>query len=134
MALRLRNSSGDIEDEDEEDGDAIDDNSTLELAKEEFCIWPMHSFTQEHSQTILYLIKVLVSSGGNIYAVNSMGHSPFSQVKQIPELKAEMVYLTRWSLLLFFEAVRVSDDLTNSCSFQRVAESTDMGRHIVGFL
>ena len=81
----------------------------------------------------LYLLKLLVSNGGNIYAENSMGYSPLSLIKDAA-LKADMVYQTRRSLLLFLEAVCVTDDHTNNKSFQRVAENSDLTNFILGFL
>ena len=59
------------------------------------------------------LIRWLVSNGCNIYAENSKGHTPLSTA-QDKALKADMVYLTRRPLLLFFEAVCVADDLKHS--------------------
>ena len=45
-----------------------------------------------------------------------------------------MVFLTRSSLLLFFETVCEADDLKNGDALQRVAENDDLGRYIINFL
>ena len=79
------------------------------------------------------LIRELVSSGGSIDVENSKGCSPLSLAKDAT-LKADMVYLTRGSVLLFFEAVCAANDLTCQNSFPRVAANSDLRRYIVGFL
>ena len=76
------------------------------------------------------LIRSFVSKGGNIHAENSKGHTPLSMV-QDPMLKSDMVYITRRSLLLFFEAVSAADVQENPRSLARVAGSTDLKGYIM---
>ena len=78
------------------------------------------------------LIRLLVCNGSDIYAEDASGKAPLHLVKD-PSVKAEMVFQARKSLLLFLEAVCVTEELTNSRSLRRVAESSDMVRHIVMF-
>lgn len=79
------------------------------------------------------LIRVMVTSGGNIHAKNSYGHTPLSLVSDTA-LKLAIVFLTRRSLLFFLEAVCTADNLNGSGSLQRIAESTELRRSIVTFL
>ena len=106
--------------------------SALELSEEDWDRWPEY-FRFDDPRGKREFIRILVSKGGNIYAKNSKGYTPLSIV-QDAALKADMVYLTRRSLLLFFEAVCVADDLKHSDALRRVAVSTDLGRFICGFL
>ena len=76
---------------------------------------------------------MLVSIGGNIYAENSKGYTPLSLVKNT-DLKADVMYLTRRSLLIFFEEVSIADGLKNKGSLERVAANIDLMRYIVGCL
>lgn len=75
----------------------------------------------------------MVSIGGNIYAENSKGYTPLSLVRD-PALKADMVFLTRRSSLIFFEAICAANGLKNTAALQRIAANTDLGRYIVGYL
>ena len=114
--------------------------SALELLEEDFDRWPMFFPDCVPSiqllRVLVNLIELLVSSGGNIYAQNSKGHTPLSLAKGNPALKADMVYRTRRALLLFFEAVSkcMTADLVKCMSFQQVANNIDLGRYIVRFL
>ena len=78
------------------------------------------------------LIRLLVCSGSDIYAEDANGKAPLYFVTY-PRTKTEMVFQARKSLLLFLEAVCVAGVLTNSRSLRRVAESSDMVRHMVMF-
>ena len=79
------------------------------------------------------IVKLLTSKGANIHVEDSNGISPLSLITD-PALKADMVFLTRRPLLLFFEAVTVSDDVNISRSFRQVAENSDLMREVYGFL
>ena len=94
--------------------------------------WPVFLITPSLDQTTT-LIQLLVSNGGNIYAENSEGHTPLSLVRD-PALNAEMVFLTRKPLLLFFEAICVANDLKNTAAPHCVAVNIDLKRYIVGYL
>ena len=83
--------------------------------------------------SMMDLIRSVVSKGGNIHAENSKGQTPLSMVRD-PILKSDMVYMTRRSLLLVFEAVCTAKGLKANRAHQRVAGSTDVRRNIVGFL
>ena len=107
--------------------------SALELSEEDFDRWPVY-FDSSDRISSTHLIRLLISRGGNIYAENSKSYSPLFLAKDNQPLKTDMVYLTRRSFLLFFEAVCVADDLTHSDALQRVAASTDLRRCIVGLI
>ena len=107
----------------EEDGDEGHNTMTIELS----------DFHALDPPLAAELIRELVSNGGNIYAENSVGCTPLSLVRN-PALKADMQFLTRRALLLFFEAVCIADDLACYDSLQRVAANFDLGRYIGGFL
>ena len=131
--------------------EAFHPDHAIELSERDWTLPPVVWFPP-YPPLVIDVIRSLVSEGGNIYAENSRGHTPSSlvgditQLKldmgyftplfqvQVEALKADMVYLTRRSLLLFFEAVCVADDLKHSDALQRVAAGTDLGRYIVGFL
>ena len=102
-------------------------NGELELSEEDWHTWPV-SVPRENAALVRELIRLLVSYGGNINAQNSRGLSPLS-LAQDPALKADMVFLTRRALLLFFEAVCIAD-IKHSNAFQRVATSTDLVRYL----
>ena len=104
----------------------------IELLKEEWDRWPV-SFAFSDPDLTRSLVELLVSLGGSIYAENSKGHSPVSMAKDAT-LKRDMVFFTRRSLLLVFEAVNIAEDLENSYTLKRVAASTDLTRFIGGFL
>ena len=104
----------------------------IELLEEEWDRWPV-PFTSPDPKPTRYLIRLLVSNCGNIYAENSKGHSPSSMTRD-SDLKADMVFFTRRSLVLVFEAVNIAEDLENSYALKRVAASTDLTRFIGGFL
>ena len=78
------------------------------------------------------LIRLLVCSGSDIYAEDARRKAPLRLVTS-PRIKTEMVFQARKPLLLFLEAVCVTEDLTNSRSLRRVAESSDTVRHIIMF-
>lgn len=132
----LRNSTNfkrtEADESDEEDTDEIHNTMAIELSEDDFAYWPVCFYSPAPNLTA-DLIRFLVCKGGNIYAKNSMGCTPLSLVRD-PDLMADMVYLTRETLLLLFEAVCIADDLTCCNSFQRVAANADLGRYIVGFL
>ena len=126
IAVCLKNSTEDWE-------DAAHSTSALELSKEDWSFWPIRSSTPDIA-VAMDIMRSLVSNGGNIYMENSKGHTPLSLVKDTV-LRTDMVFLTRRSLLLFFEAVCITDDLrTHNNSFRRVAENADLGRCIASFL
>ena len=106
--------------------------SALELSKGDWSFWPIRFSAPDIAQA-KEVIRSLVSNGGNIYAENSKGHTPLSLVRDAA-LQTDMVYLTRGSLLLFFEAVCTADGPTHNNSFRRVAVNTDLGRCIARFL
>ena len=106
--------------------------SALELSEEDRNDL-LKNFQPDETSWTEDFIRILVSKGGNIYAENSKGHTPLSLAWDAA-LKADMMYLTRRSLLFFFEAVCVADDLKHSGALQRVAANADLGRHICGFL
>ena len=78
------------------------------------------------------LIRLLVCSGSDIYAEDANGKAALN-LGYDPSIKTEMVFQARKPLLHFLEAVCVTEELTNSRSLRRVAESSDMVRHIVMF-
>ena len=78
------------------------------------------------------LIRLLVCNGSDIYTEDASGKAPLHLVRD-PRTKTEMVFQVRKPLLLFLEAVCVTEELTNSHSLRRVAESSDMVRHVVMF-
>ena len=102
----------------------------LELSEEDWHHWHVRELRALRLNTMV-LIRMLVSMGGNIFAENSKGHTPLSLV-QDPGLKADMVFLTRRPLLLFFEGVFSSTalDKKDRCPLQRVAESADLVRYL----
>ena len=104
----------------------------IELLREEWDRWPV-SFAFSDPDLTRYLIELLVTKGGNIYAVNSKGHSPVSMAKDAT-LKRDMVFFTRRSLLLVFEAANIAEDLENSYALKRVAASIDLTRFIARHL
>ena len=73
---------------------------------------------------------LLVSNGGDIHAEISIGLTPLSLVTD-PAAKAEMVFLTRRPLLLFFEAV--AEDIDTSRPLRRVAGNSDLIRELILF-
>lgn len=106
--------------------------SELQLSKEDWNYWPLR-FSTTRPLLTMDLIRMLVSTGGNIYAVNSKNHTTLSMVRGA-DLKHDMVFLTRRPLLHFFEAVSFADDLPNNPSLLRVAANNDLIGYIVGFL
>ena len=104
----------------------------IELLKEEWDLWPV-PFAFSDPDLTRYLIELLVSLGGSIYAENSKGHSPVSMAKDAT-LKRDMVFFTRRSLLLVFEAANIAEDLENSYALKRVAASIDLTRFIARHL
>ena len=137
MALCVRNSAEDEEEaaNDESDEGSDDEfhySSALELSMEDWNFWPV-DFSAPDLALAKDIIRSLVCNGGNIYAENSTKSDSLSLARDTA-LKTDMVSLTRRSLLLFFEAVCISDDLTMHKSFLRVAENTDLGRCIARFL
>ena len=104
--------------------------SALGLSKED---WNRLCFDSCKLCLRLDFIGWLASNGGNIYAENSKGRTPLSLARD-PELKADMVFLTRRPLLLFFETVCEADDLKHSDALKRVADNYDLGRHIISLL
>ena len=106
--------------------------SDLELSELDWNKWPVLFATLSPSLT-MDLIRSLVSKGGNIHAENSKGHTPLSMVKD-PMLKSDMVYITRRSLLLFFEAVCTAKGLKANRSLQRVTENRDLKGCIIRFI
>ena len=102
----------------EEDTGVIRDTKALDLSQGDWIYLPPCFSTQDPYLTKKN-IRLLVSQGGNIYAKNSMGCTPMSLVRD-KYLKADVLFLTRRSLLLFFEAVCIADDLACYDSFQRV--------------
>ena len=137
IAVCLKNSAKDRENADNGSDDGEEDEfhstSALELSKKDWSFWPIR-FSTPDIALAMDIIRSLVSNGGNIYAENSKGHTPLSLVKDTA-LQTDMMFLTRRSLLLFFEAVCITDDLRANCkSFRRVAENADLGSCIARFL
>ena len=81
----------------------------------------------------LDFIGFLVCEGGNIHAENSQGLTPLLMVRKA-HMKADMIFLTRRALLLFFEAVCIADDLKKHGPLQQVAGQYDLERCIVMFI
>ena len=79
------------------------------------------------------LFRLLVCNGSDVYAEDASGEAPLHLVKD-PNIKTEMVLQARKPLLLFLEAVCVTEMLTSSRPLRRVAEISDMVRHIVMFV
>lgn len=79
------------------------------------------------------IIQMLISYGADIHAKDANGVTPLSLVTH-PALKAEVIFIPRRSLVLFFEAMSVADDLKNQDSLFRVAGNAFLARYIVGFL
>ena len=90
-------------------------------------------FPRDFITRTMEIILMLVSNGGDIYAENLNGCTPLSLVRD-ESLKANMLFFTRRSLLLFHEAVFLVDDLKNNESLQCVAGNIDLKRCIVTFL
>ena len=91
---------------------------------------PLHEAAQYNRADVA---KLLVISGADVHAEDSAGRTPLSLATD-SALKADMVFLTRRPLLLFFEAVIVSDDVNISRSFRLVTENSDLMREVYGFL
>ena len=89
----------------------------------------MHQAVEDSN---LNLIRLLISYGADIHAEDWGGSTPLSRVID-PAVMVEMILLTRRPLLLFFNAVSVSEDLSISRSLRRVAEIPDLVRGVVMF-
>ena len=79
------------------------------------------------------MIGLLVSHGACIYAENSKGQSPLSLVAD-QTIRAEMIFLTRRPLLLFLEAVSLSEGVEFDDSLRRVAGNSDLVRLTTKFI
>ena len=79
------------------------------------------------------MVKLLVSNGGDIYAESFKGLSPLSLVSD-PTVRAEMIFLTRRPLLLFLEAVCLSEGVEFDISLHRVAGNSDLVRLTTKFI
>ena len=79
------------------------------------------------------MIKQLVSNGGDIYVKNSKGLSPLSLAAD-PTVRAEMIFLSRRPLLLFLEAVCLSEGVECDDSLRRVAGNIDLVRLTIKFI
>ena len=79
------------------------------------------------------LIRLLVVYCADIhFAENSNGCTPLFLIDD-KALKADMVFLTRRPLLLFFEAASFSDDSDTSRSLRRMAGNPDLVRVVIMF-
>ena len=121
LLVGLEDSSGDDEEE-------FPNAAALELMDR----WPKSSTSPSPHRTTR-LIRFLISSGGNIYNEDSAGYTPLSLI-QDAALKADMVFVTRSSFLLFLQEVCVANNRKNTDFIQRVAAKIDLRRYIVGFL
>lgn len=81
----------------------------------------------------LGFIGWLVSHGGDIYVENSTGFTPLS-LTMYRDLRRDMIFLTRRSLLVVFVAVTIADGPKRNHALTRVAGNPDLGRHIAEFL
>ena len=79
------------------------------------------------------MIKLLVFHGGDIYAENSEGESPLS-LESASAVRADMIFLSRRPLLLFLEAVCLSESEECEGPLRRVAEKSDLVRLTTKFI
>lgn len=78
-------------------------------------------------------MRVFVAYGADIYAEIRIGNSLFGLVTD-PAQRADLVFLTRRSILCFSKAVSVAKDSRSSRSLSRVAENSDLVRDIAKFI
>ena len=90
----------------------------------------MHTAMERTTRTT-DIVRLLILNGGDIHSKNLGGKTPLCFV-EAPDLKADMVFLTRRPLLFLLEAICIAEDLQSS--LRRLAENTDLMRYIVKFV
>ena len=82
------------------------------------------------------VLKLAVAQGGNIHAeILVEGNRVSTFIESLPHenLKKELRYLSRRSLLLVFESVSFIEEFRPS-SFAKISTTVELGRHVMEYL